>query len=87
MSKEEKERLLRIAKRPRKGPLNSYIDPTEIGAGSAIMGLTEAVRRSGGYDPWNTEVVEEPPIVPMGTEHLQKKIIKVCIFRVFSSSM
>ncbi|KAF8921183.1 tumor suppressor protein Gltscr2 [Mucidula mucida] len=79
ISKEEKERLLRIAKRPRKGPLNSYVDPTEIGAGSAIMGLTEAVRRSGGYDPW-TESVQEPAEAPMGTEHLQKKVFKAPVY-------
>lgn len=41
------------------------------------MGLTEAVRRSGGYDPW-TESVQEPAEAPMGTEHLQKKVFKVC---------
>jgi len=38
---EEKERLLRIAKRSRNGPLNRAMD-----------GLSEAVRESGSYDPW-----------------------------------
>lgn len=37
----------------RKGPLNSYVDPTEFGAGSAILEVSEAVKASGGYDPWS----------------------------------
>jgi hypothetical protein len=34
ISRADKERLLRIAKRPRKGPLNAIMDPAEFGAGS-----------------------------------------------------
>ncbi len=51
MTREEKERMLRIAKRPRKGPFNSIVDPTEFGAGSAVIGVTEAVKNSGQFDP------------------------------------
>ncbi|KIY72215.1 P60-like protein [Cylindrobasidium torrendii FP15055 ss-10] len=78
LSHEERDKLLRIAKKPRKGPLNTYMDPSEFGAGSAIMGLTEAVRRSGGYDPWAASAEPETPIdeLPMGLEHVQKKTIK-----------
>jgi len=36
----------------RKGPLNSYVDPTEFGAGSAILEVSEAAKASGKYDPW-----------------------------------
>lgn len=52
MRQEEKERLLRIGKHIRKGPLNSVMDPSEFGAGSAILEVSEAVKRSGRYDPW-----------------------------------
>jgi nucleolar protein 53 len=52
LSHEEKSRLLRTAKRLRKGPLNSYVDPTELGAGSVAMDVSEAVKNSGAYDVW-----------------------------------
>ena len=50
LSYEEKSHLLQIGKRPRKGPFNSIVDPTEFGAGSAIIELSEAVKESGKYD-------------------------------------
>lgn len=52
VTSQEKERLLRIAKRTQKGPLNAAIDPTEPGNGSALLEPSEAVRRSGRYDIW-----------------------------------
>ena len=52
LTHEEKDRLLRIAKRMRKGPFNAVIDPTEAGAGSALLELSEAAKRSGRYDVW-----------------------------------
>lgn len=52
LSRAEKERLLRIGKRLRRGALNSYIDPTEFGQGSAASLLvTEA-----DYDAWKAAV-------------------------------
>lgn len=54
LSHEEKGRLLRIGKRLRKGPLNSVIDPTEVGAGSAMLEVTEAAKKSGTYDVWSS---------------------------------
>lgn len=58
LSHEEKERLLRIGKRPRKGPFNAVMDSTEAGEGSALMEVTEAVKNSGKYDVWDAEDVE-----------------------------
>ncbi|KAJ6580989.1 P60-like protein [Mycena capillaripes] len=75
LSSEDKNRLLRISKRPRKGPFNSVIDPTEFGAGSATLELSEAVKNSGAYDPWApAEEVEE---IKDGLETVQPKKIKV----------
>jgi nucleolar protein 53 len=52
VSQEDRERLNRIAKRPRKGPFNAIIDTSEAGQGSAIVGVSDAVKASGTYDPW-----------------------------------
>lgn len=51
----EKERLLRIARKDRRGPLNSIVDPTQPGAGSALLEVTEAVKKSGQYDMWSAQ--------------------------------
>ncbi|KAJ7669742.1 ribosome biogenesis protein Nop53/GLTSCR2 [Mycena olivaceomarginata] len=75
LSYEDKDRLLRISKRPRKGPFNSVVDPTEFGAGSAAFELTEAVKSSGAYDPWAPAgPVEE---IKDGLETVQPKKVKV----------
>ncbi|KAI0299371.1 tumor suppressor protein Gltscr2 [Multifurca ochricompacta] len=58
MSAREKERLLRIARRDRRGPLNSIVDPSQPGAGSALLEASEAVKKSGKYDMWSVEVEE-----------------------------
>ncbi|KAF7289443.1 Ribosome biogenesis protein NOP53 [Mycena chlorophos] len=73
LTAEEKDRLLRISKRPRKGPFNSVVDPTEFGSGSASMELSAAVKQSGGYDAW---AQEEPVEVKDGLETVQPKKIK-----------
>ncbi|KAF7309510.1 Ribosome biogenesis protein NOP53 [Mycena indigotica] len=73
LTAEEKERLLRISKRPRKGPLNSLVDPTEFGNGSASLELSEAVKLSGGYDAWAAVPPEE---IKDGLETVQPKHIK-----------
>ncbi|KAG5641248.1 hypothetical protein DXG03_005662 [Asterophora parasitica] len=75
VSNEKKTRLLRIAKRPRKGPFNSVIDPTEFGAGSAIIELSEAVKNSGTYDAWAPPPPQEE--IKEGLETVQKKSVKV----------
>ncbi|KAL0067837.1 hypothetical protein AAF712_005005 [Marasmius tenuissimus] len=61
VSHADKERLLRQAKKPRKGPLNSIVDETDDKWGGAkTAGVSEAVKNSGHYDPWAT--TEEPSI-------------------------
>ncbi|KAF9461790.1 ribosome biogenesis protein Nop53/GLTSCR2 [Collybia nuda] len=74
VSYEEKARLLRIGKRPRKGPFNSIVDPSEFESGSGTLGLSEAVKKSGSYDPWAHEPIEEE--LKDGLENVQKKKIK-----------
>ncbi|KAG8921290.1 hypothetical protein FRC03_002639 [Tulasnella sp. 419] len=59
LSNEEKQRLLKIARRKHKGPFNSYVDPTQFGAGSAIMTPSEAVKESGKYDIWDEDHSDE----------------------------
>ncbi|KAH8990727.1 tumor suppressor protein Gltscr2 [Lactarius akahatsu] len=55
VSARDKERLLRIARKDRRGPLNSIVDPSQPGAGSALLELSEAVKKSGQYDVWSAE--------------------------------
>jgi nucleolar protein 53 len=64
ISRADKERLLRIAKRPQKGPLNAFMDPTKFGAGSTSIDVSHAVKHSQGHDLWDVPAVEE--IVPEG---------------------
>ncbi|KAG2102181.1 P60-like protein [Suillus cothurnatus] len=73
VSRADKERLLRIAKRPRKGPFNAIMDHTEFGAGSALIDVSAAVKHSGSYDPWIAEEVEE---VADGLEYTKKPKVK-----------
>jgi len=80
LSREEKDKLMRIAKRPRKGPFNSIMDPSEYAAGSGTVALSAAVESSGTYDPWVPQPVEE---VKDGLETVQEKKFKVCIFSSF----
>ncbi|KAN0139189.1 Ribosome biogenesis protein Nop53/GLTSCR2 [Lactarius tabidus] len=55
VSARDKERLLRIARKDRRGPLNSIVDHSQPGAGSALLEVTEAVKQSGQYDVWSAE--------------------------------
>jgi len=66
---------MRISKRPRKGPFNSVLDPAEYAAGSTIIGLSEAVKKSGTYDPWNAE--PQSTKNQGGLEIVHKKLPKV----------
>ncbi|KAF8801238.1 P60-like protein [Phlegmacium glaucopus] len=73
LTREEKDKLMRIAKRPRKGPFNSIMDPSEYAAGSGTVALSAAVKNSGTYDPWVPQLVEE---VKDGLETVQEKKFK-----------
>lgn len=75
LSREEKERLLKIAKRPRKGPFNSIMDPTEVTLGSVVVELSEAVKASGNYDAWAQESEEED--LQDGLETVKRRRVKV----------
>ena len=70
----EKDRLLRMAKRPRKGPFNSVLDPSEYKSGSSVAGLSHAVKASGRYDPWQPD---EEMVLPDELETIQKTKVKV----------
>jgi len=63
-----------MAKRPRKGPFNSVLDPPEYKSGTSVVALSQAVKASGGYDPWRSE---EEAVLPDGLETVQKKKVKV----------
>ncbi|KIN98195.1 hypothetical protein M404DRAFT_158292, partial [Pisolithus tinctorius Marx 270] len=69
----EKSRLLRLAHRPRKGPFNAVMDPTELGAGSAPIDVSHAVRESGTRDLWAPTVEES---VPDGLESVKLVAVK-----------
>jgi len=82
LSRGEKEKLLRIAKKPRKGPFNSIMDPSEYTSGSSVFGLSEAVKSSGTYDPWAPKPQEED--LKDGLETVQAVAVKV--IRIFRGS-
>lgn len=58
VSHEDKSRLLRMGKRLRKGPFNAYVDPKQVGEGSAMLELSEAAKKAGEYNVWEEEVAE-----------------------------
>ncbi|KAL5514609.1 hypothetical protein ACEPAG_1925 [Sanghuangporus baumii] len=60
ITQEEKKRLLRIAQRKRQGPLNSIEDTTKLGQGSALLEPSHAVKQSGTYDVWASQVQGDP---------------------------
>jgi nucleolar protein 53 len=53
VSARDKERLLRIARKDHRGPLNSIMDPSQPGAGSALLEVSEAMKKSGQYNVWS----------------------------------
>jgi nucleolar protein 53 len=74
LSYADKERLLRVGKRARRGPLDSYQDETEFGKGSALLELSEAAKRSGEYNVWEEEEEEE---LPEGAAKRKPKVTSV----------
>jgi nucleolar protein 53 len=74
LSYADKERLLRVGKRARRGPLDSYQDETEFGKGSALLELSEAAKRSGEYNVWEEEEEEE---LPEGAAKRKPKVASV----------
>ncbi|TFK32719.1 ribosome biogenesis protein Nop53/GLTSCR2 [Crucibulum laeve] len=76
LSYEEKDRLRKIAKRPRKGPFNAVMHPTEFAAGSAVIELSEAVKASGTYDAWDEDEETEDEDIELGMDTVRKRKIK-----------
>ncbi|EEB95888.1 hypothetical protein MPER_05073, partial [Moniliophthora perniciosa FA553] len=91
VSHADKDRLLRQAKKPRKGPFGAIIDEQDDQWGGAratgvyfydygvillkfYIGLSEAVKNSGQYDPWSSTSVPEDEVLPddFGTEGVEK---------------
>ncbi|KAJ4488251.1 ribosome biogenesis protein Nop53/GLTSCR2 [Lentinula aciculospora] len=65
ISREEKDRLLKVAKRPRKGPFGAIV------AGAAASGgVSEAVKASGQYDPWASSPQPESESIPLPIANL-----------------
>ncbi|KAJ3847163.1 ribosome biogenesis protein Nop53/GLTSCR2 [Lentinula lateritia] len=56
LSREEKDRLLKEAKRQRKGPFGAIVDNRD----GWSLGVSEAVKSAGQYDPW----AASPPLLP-----------------------
>ena len=52
---DDKTRLLRMSKRLRRGPFNAFVDPNQLGEGSAMLELSEAAKTAGTYDVWEEE--------------------------------
>ncbi|KAI0718640.1 P60-like protein [Fomitopsis betulina] len=70
----EKDRLLRVGKRPRKGPFNAIMDPTEVGAGSALLEVSEAAKNSGTYNVWEAIPALGATVKPK-TPHPRSQIV------------
>jgi nucleolar protein 53 len=52
------------------------MDPSEFGAGSAILEVSEAVKKSGGYDPWAGDDNDDDEVKD-GLETVKKLKVKV----------
>ncbi len=51
-----------MGKRLRQGPFNAYVDPNQVGEGSAMLELSEAAKEAGKYDVWSEEAPEKVPV-------------------------
>ncbi|VDB96656.1 unnamed protein product [Peniophora sp. CBMAI 1063] len=60
LTRAEKERLLRIGKKDRKGPLNTLVDHTSQGEGSALLEVSHAAKQ-GTYDVWGAPSTSSAP--------------------------
>lgn len=69
-----------MTRRPRRGPFNAIIDPTEFGAGSAPIDISEAVKQSGNYDIWdgNIEMLDLKVRSTVCVCYLRTKAPKIC---------
>ena len=63
----------------RKGPFNAVIDPTEVGAGSALLEMSEAVKKSGSYDVWGASEEQDESEEVVDIVPGKKTQVKVCL--------
>jgi nucleolar protein 53 len=93
LTREEKERLLRIGKRKRTDLFNAQIDTTQPGQGSALLEPSAAVKESGTYDVWMEVDEPEPRSTELGVDDestnfikdlVEKKPVKVSIAQATS---
>ncbi|KAI0319739.1 P60-like protein [Amylostereum chailletii] len=76
MTRKEKDRLLQLGRRTRKGPFNGVVDHDQFGEGSALMELSKAAKESGKYDVWSEEVVGEGgPVKAPEVPHPRTEIV------------
>ncbi|KAI0767353.1 P60-like protein [Fomes fomentarius] len=69
VTQDEKSRLLKLGKRLRKGPFNAYVDPNQVGEGSAPLELSEAAKKAGTYDVWAEETPDRVFVKAPQTQH------------------
>ena len=48
-----------MGKRLRRGPFGAFVDPNQVGEGSAMLELSEAAKKAGTYDVWGTDASGE----------------------------
>ncbi|KAI0752854.1 P60-like protein [Daedaleopsis nitida] len=71
---DEKSRLLKMGKRLRRGPFNAFVDPDQVGEGSAMLELSEAAKQAGTYDVWAEETPERVDVKGPKTQPLRSNI-------------
>ncbi|KAI0827318.1 P60-like protein [Trametes gibbosa] len=74
VSHDDKTRLLRMGKRLRKGPFGAYVDPDQVGEGSALLELSEAAKKAGEYDVWTEDAPEKVPVKAPQTDNPRSHI-------------
>ncbi|KAF5376581.1 hypothetical protein D9757_008260 [Collybiopsis confluens] len=63
----EKDRLFRLAKRPKKGPFGAIVEQPD---GWSSAGVSEAVKSSGHYDPWAPTPISGSESIPLAFANL-----------------
>ncbi|RPD61576.1 P60-like protein [Lentinus tigrinus ALCF2SS1-7] len=71
---DEKTRLLKMGKRLRRGPFDAFVDPDQVGEGSATLELSEAAKKAGTYDVWAEEVPEKIAVKAPQSQHPRSMI-------------
>ena len=66
-----------MGKRLRRGPFDAYVDPDQVGEGSAMLELSEAAKKAGSYDIWDEEVSEGVAVKVRPTSLFPSRILEV----------